>query len=154
MASIQDVKEYLKGFGIEVWEFSRPTSTAEEAAQAVGCSVAEIAKTVLFIVGDVPVAVVTCGDLKVKGALLKKALNLKGKVRFPGRDEVRRFTGYEPGGVCPFLLPDEVKIVIDSSLRRFPRVYAAAGNDRSAVPITVEELIKITDGIEASVCES
>lgn len=153
MVSIEQVKDHLKQFGIEVWEFSQLTSTAEEAAQAVGCSVSEIAKTVLFVVGDTPVVVVTCGDLKVKGKLLKRALNLKGKVRLPEACEVRDITGYEPGGVCPFLLPERVKIVIDSSLRRFPRVYAAAGNDRSAVPITADELIRITGGIEASVCD-
>ncbi len=118
MPSIEDVKHYLGSRGIEVREFEQLTPTAETAAKAVGCSPAEIAKSILFIVGNQPVVVVTCGDVKVKGSLLKKATGLTGKVRLPSEDEVVRLTGYAPGGVCPFLLPDDVRPVIDSSLRR------------------------------------
>ncbi|SMC26808.1 Cys-tRNA(Pro) deacylase, prolyl-tRNA editing enzyme YbaK/EbsC [Desulfacinum hydrothermale DSM 13146] len=152
MPTIQEVKAYLAQKGVQVWEFDQWTPTSELAARAVGCSVGEIAKSILFLVGDRPVVVVTCGDRKVKGSLLKKAVGLTGKVRLPKEDEVIRHTGYAPGGVCPFLLPDRVTVVIDSSMRRFPRVYAAAGNDRSAVPITVDRLLEITGGLEASVC--
>ncbi|MBC7357374.1 MAG: YbaK/EbsC family protein [Desulfacinum sp.] len=154
MPTIEDVKAFLEKKGIEVWEFDQWTPTSELAARAVGCSVAEIAKSILFLVGDRPVVVVTCGDLKVKGSLLKKAAGLTGKVRLPKEDEVIRHTGYAPGGVCPFLLPDHVTVVVDSSMRRFPRVYAAAGNDRSAVPVTVDQLLEITGGVEASVCQA
>lgn len=153
MPTIDEVKAYLAERNIEVWEFQEPTPTSEAAARAVGCSVAEIAKTILFIVGTVPVAVVTCGDMKVKGSKLKKAAQLTGKARLPETDEVIRFTGYAPGGVCPFLLPDDLQVMIDSSMRRFPRVYAAAGNDHSAVPITVDQLLNLTSGEEVAVCE-
>lgn len=154
MPSIADVKAYLKERSIEVWEFEELTPTSETAAKAVGCSVAEIAKSILFVVGDQPVVAVTCGDRRIKGSRLKQAAGLKGKVRLPGEDEVLRYTGYAPGGVCPFLLPPSVRIIIDSAMRRFPRVYAAAGNDRSAVPITVEQLLSLTGGIEAAVSDA
>ena len=153
MPTIEDVKSFLEDKGIEVWEFEQLTPTADRAAQAVGCTTAEIAKSILFLVGPHPVVVVTCGDHRIKGSRLKKAVGLKGKVRLPQEEEVRRHTGYAPGGVCPFLLPDHVRVVIDSSMRRFPRVYAAAGNDRSAVPITVDQLLEITGGVEASVSD-
>lgn len=153
MPTIDEVKSYLAQQGIEVWEFKEPTPNSEMAAQAVGCSVGEIAKTILFIVGGEPVVVVTCGDLKIKGSKLKKTAQLKGKVRLPEADEVIEFTGYAPGGVCPFLLPAELRVMIDSSMRRFPRVYAAAGNDHSAVPVTVDQLLQITSGEEVAVCE-
>ncbi|MGQ9484521.1 MAG: YbaK/EbsC family protein [Desulfosoma sp.] len=154
MPSIQDVKTYLAQYGIEVWEFEELTPTSETAAKAVGCKVAEIAKSILFVVGDQPVVVVTCGDRRIKGSRLKQATGLKGKVRLPGEDEVMRYTGYAPGGVCPFLLPKSVKVLIDTCMRQFPRVYAAAGNDRSAVPISVDQLLDITGGVEAAVSES
>ncbi len=154
MPSIADVKAYLTKQGIEVQEFEELTPTSETAAKAVGCSVAEIAKSILFVVGDQPVVAVTCGDRRIKGSRLKQAAGLTGKVRLPGEDEVLRYTGYAPGGVCPFLLPPSVKIVIDTAMRRFPRVYAAAGNDRSAVPITVEQLLSLTGGIEAAVSDA
>lgn len=154
MPTIADVKAYLGERNIEVWEFEELTPTSETAAKAVGCSVAEIAKSILFVVGDQPVVAVTCGDRRIKGSRLKQAAGLKGKVRLPGEEEVVRYTGYAPGGVCPFLLPPSVRVIIDSAMRRFPRVYAAAGNDRSAVPVTVEQLLSLTGGTEAAVSDA
>lgn len=154
MPDIHEVKDYLAEWGVEVWEFQEPTPTAETAALAVGCSAAEIAKTVLFIVGPTPVVVVTCGDVKITTSKLKQATGLTGKARLPQADEVKLHTGYAPGGVCPFLLPAALRILVDSSMRRFVRVYAAAGNDHSAVPITVDQLLEITGGEEVAVCET
>jgi len=153
MPTIDEVKSFLASQDIEVLEFEEPTPTSEAAARAVGCSVGEIAKTILFIVGTQPIVVVTCGDLKIKGSRLKQAAELKGKVRLPQAAEVVEYTGYQPGGVCPFLLPGDLTVLIDSSMRRFPKVYAAAGNAHSAVPISVDQLLKITGGEEVEVCE-
>lgn len=153
MPTIDDVKRFLRGRGIEVWEFEEPTPNSETAAQAVGCSVGEIAKSILFIVGGTPVVVVTSGDVRVKGSKLKRAVGFTGKVRLPEAEEVMACTGYAPGGVCPFLLPVGLEVVVDSSMRRFPVVYAAAGNEHSAVPLTVDQLLEITGGIEVKVCE-
>jgi len=153
MPTIEDVKQYLRERGIEVWEFEEPTPTSETAARAVGCSVGEIAKSILFIIGGTPVVVVTSGDVRVKGSKLKQAVGFTGKARLPEAEEVAAHTGYAPGGVCPFLLPAGLKVVVDRSMRRFPKVYAAAGNEHSAVPISVEQLLEITGGIEVAVCE-
>jgi len=153
MPTIEDVKQYLRERGIEVWEFEEATPTSETAARAVGCSVGEIAKSILFIIGGTPVVVVTSGDVRVKGSKLKQAVGFTGKARLPEAEEVAAHTGYAPGGVCPFLLPAGLKVVVDRSMRRFPRVYAAAGNEHSAVPITVEQLLEITGGAEVAVCE-
>lgn len=154
LPTIRDVTEYLSRHGVEVREFVEDTPTAEAAARAVGCTPAEIAKTVLFLVGAAPVAVVTSGDVKVRGSKLKQALGLAGKVRLPSAEEVERHTGYSPGGVCPFLLPAGLRIAVDASMRRFATVYAAAGNDHSAVPLGVDRLLELTGGVEVDVCES
>jgi len=146
MASLNDVKNYLADHNIEVWEYPEPTSTAQAAADAVGCCVAEIAKTLLFLVGGNAVVVVTCGDMKVKSSRLKQASGLSGKVKLPQADEVLTYTGYMPGGVCPFLLPEDLPVFLDTSLQRFSVVYAAAGNNHSAVPITVAQLEQLTGG--------
>ena len=153
MPTIEDVKRFLANRGIEVLEFEQPTPNSEAAARAVGCSVGEIAKTILFIIGDMPVVVVTSGDVRIKGSRLKQAVGFTGKVRLPLADEVIRHTGYAPGGVCPFLLPETLKLVVDVSMRRFPLVYAAAGNEHSAVPVTVDQLLQVTGGVEVDVCE-
>lgn len=153
MPTIEDVKRSLMEQGIEVWEFEEPTPNSHAAARAVRCSVAEIAKSILLLVGGEPVMVVTSGDVRVKNSRLKQVTGLKGKVRLPDADEVERHTGYAPGGVCPFLLPVGLDVLVDSSMRRFPRVYAAAGNDHSAVPITVDQILAMTGGKEVDVCE-
>ncbi len=153
MTAIMKLKEYLAGHQIEVWEYVEPTATAATAAAAVGCGVAEIAKTLLFLVGGTPVAVVTCGDMKVKSSRLKRASGLSGKVKLPQEDEVLKYTGYAPGGVCPFLLPAELPVFLDSSLQRFPIVYAAAGNHHSAVPVSMAQLEQLTGGRVVDLCD-
>jgi prolyl-tRNA editing enzyme YbaK/EbsC (Cys-tRNA(Pro) deacylase) len=153
MPTIEDVKRFLRDRNIEVREFVEATPNSEAAARAVGCSAAEIAKSILFIVGSAPIVVVTSGDVKVKGSKLKRAVGLTGKARLPEADEVIRHTGYAPGGVCPFLLPEGLRVLVDASMRRFPVVFAAAGNEHSAVPVTVDQLLEITGGIEVEVCE-
>ena len=152
MPSIEEVKRYLESHDIAVREYQQPTPTCETAAAAVGCTPAEIAKTLLFLVGGTPIAVVTCGDMKVKSSPLKKASGLSGKVKLPEAQEVLQQTGYSPGGVCPFLLPPELPVLLDRSMQRFDCVYAAAGNDYSAVPVTFEQLQTLTGGIPAEVC--
>ncbi len=148
-----EVKKYLQEKGISVLTFTEDTSTSELAAKAVGCSVAEIAKTMVVLIGDTPVVVVTSGDKKIKSSLLKKAAQLKGKVKFPKFNQVKEITGFDPGGVCPFLLPPNIKILIDESLRRFEIIYPAAGDAHSAAPMSVDKLLELTGGIECKVCE-
>jgi len=150
--TIDEVRKFLAGHGIPVLEFATPTPTVATAAAAVGCSEGEIAKTILFLVGNKAVAVVAAGDVRVKGPLLKKATGLSGQVRLPQPAEVVHHTGYAAGGVCPFLLPSQLPVLVDSSLRRFGTVYPAAGNDHSAVPLSVDRLLALTGGCEVTVC--
>jgi prolyl-tRNA editing enzyme YbaK/EbsC (Cys-tRNA(Pro) deacylase) len=152
MPGIDEVKDSLRKWGIEVREFAEPTPNSQAAARAVGCSVGEIAKSILVLIGGQAVLVVTSGDVKLKNPKLKQATGLTGKVRLPDAEDVIFHTGYAPGGVCPFLLPRELPVLVDSSMRRFPKVYAAAGNDHSAVPITVDQLLGVTGGTEVDVC--
>ena len=153
MSTLAEVKSYLAQRKIEVREYQQSTPTASAAAAAVGCDVAEIAKTLLFFVGGQSVVVVTCGDMKVKSSPLKLASGLSGKVKLPQADEVLQCTGYAPGGVCPFLLPEGLPVLLDVSLQRFPLVYAAAGSDYSAVPITYSQLQDLTGGQPVDVCQ-
>ena len=152
MASPRQVKDYLAAQSIDVWEYPEGTATAAAAAAAVGCSVAEIAKTILFLIGGRPVAVVTCGDVKVNSSRLKQAAGFAGKVKLPRADEVESHTGYAPGGVCPFLLPAGLPVLLDVSMQRFSVVYAAAGSSYSAVPVTVAQLERLTGGKLADLC--
>ena len=151
MPEIAKVKQFLCGHNITVLEFDNETPTAGSAAVVVGCSPAEIAKSILLLVGGVPVLVVTSGDTKVNSSKLKRVTGLRGKVKLPAAAEVLDYTGYTPGGVCPFLLPDDLPVYLDLSLQRFTIIYPAAGNEFSAVPIDYEALQRLTNGISADI---
>ena len=153
MPDIDKVEAWLKTKDVTVLRFAEATPTSATAAAAIGCTPAEIAKSILFIVGGAPALVVTSGDMKVRSGQLKQALGRSGKVRLPAGDEVRDLTGYLPGGVCPFLLPQELTVVVDRSLQRFATVYPAAGDDHSGVPVTPEQLRELCGGQWVEVCQ-
>ncbi|HHV06638.1 MAG TPA: YbaK/EbsC family protein [Firmicutes bacterium] len=148
------VQAWLDQFnlGLKIIDTPENTATAELAAAALGTEVGQIAKSLLFRVGDDDyVMVITAGDVKVKSGKLKAIVG--SKPRMASVDEVQAVTGYSIGGVCPFDLPEEskIKILLDDSLGRFPVVYAAAGTDHSAVGVTLEQLQQITGGTIVSV---
>jgi len=143
------VQTWLDQFdlGLKVINTPEHTATAEQAAAALGTEVGQIAKSLLFRIGDDKyVMVVTSGDVKVKSGKLKSVVG--SKPRLAGIEEVEKATGYSIGGVCPFDLPrgSDIQILLDRSLSRFPLVYAAAGSDHSAVGVTLDQLRQITDG--------
>jgi len=153
MTPIERVKKFLQNqeVKLEVIEFPEgATQTCELAAQALGVEPAQIAKSLLFVGKKTNVLVVTCGDEKVDQKKLKQ--HFGDKFRFARAEEVEEITGFPPGGVCPFALKQEIPIVIDESIRRFPVVYAAAGNAGSAVPVNLEQLLEVTGGQLLSVC--
>ncbi len=139
----QQVQAYLEQAGHAVDNFSRPTPTSAAAAEAVGCTVGEIAKSILLLVGKQPVLVITSGDTRVKSGRLKQASGLSGKVFLPDPKEVVRCTGYKPGAVSPFLLPKELPVFIDRSLQRFGKIYPAAGTSSSAVGLSFSRLLDL-----------
>lgn len=149
----QEVQSYLLEGGFFPKNFSCPTPSSHEAAKAIGCHVGEIAKSILLMVGHRPVLVVTSGDTKVKSGRLKTISALKGRVTFPAKEEVIQHTGYPPGSVSPFLLPANLDVFLDNSLRRFDIIYPAAGTESSLVPMTFGQLQEMTCGIPADICE-
>ena len=153
MPDTETVASWLAARGVAVLRFAADTPTAASAAQAIGCSAAEIAKSILFLVGGEPVLVVTAGDMKIRSGLLKQALGRSGKVRLPESGEVLAATGYLPGGVCPFLLPADLLVLVDRSLGRFAIVYPAAGDDHSGVPLTPRQLLELSGGREVEVSQ-
>jgi prolyl-tRNA editing enzyme YbaK/EbsC (Cys-tRNA(Pro) deacylase) len=152
MIAAKEVQELLGREGLAVQRADTPTRDSRSAAAAVGCTVVEIAKSILLLVGNRPVLVVAGGDVRVKSGLLKKATGWSGQVRLPAPDEVVRYTGYPPGAVSPFLLPKVLPVLLDQSLQRFPVIYPAAGDDRSSVGITFDHLQRLNGGRLVEVC--
>lgn len=149
----KQVQAYLSRQGLVPQNFTRPTPTSATAAAAVGCSVGEIAKSILLLVGKQPVIVITSGDTKVKSGRLKKAAGLTGKVTLPDAEEVKQYTGYAPGGVSPFLLPEDLPVFLDLSLQRYELIYSAAATDSSAVALTFTQLGELCGGTIVDVCD-
>ncbi len=138
------VRKYLeeRGFGDRLREHSESIDTVEHAAQQIGCSEAEIAKTLSFISDGKAMLIVAAGDAKVNNGKFKAAFHTKPSMI--ARDMVEELTGFKPGGVCPFAVKKDVPIWLDVSMKRFEKVYPAAGNEFASAQFTPEELEKIT----------
>lgn len=139
------------GIDTRVVEFEQPTRTSAEAAAAIGCTIAEIAKSVVFRAkpSHRAVVVVTSGDNRVSEA---KVSSLVGeKLGRADADFVRESTGYAIGGVAPLGHAKPVVLVLDTDLRRFSKVWAAAGTPFSVFPLTPEQLVAVTGASWADV---
>ena len=138
--SIEKVRAYFKPLGIEgrIREFDVSSATVELAAVAVGVEGARIAKSLSFKVEDKPIIVVVAGDAKVDNSRYKAQFHTKAKMLT--HEEAHELIGHDVGGVCPFALPEDVKVYLDVSLKRFETVFPAAGSSNSAVEMTCDEL--------------
>ena len=136
----ESVKAWLdaRGFGDRITEHSETIDTVEHAARQIGCSEAEIAKTLSFIVDDKPVIIVMAGDGRVNSSKFKAKFHTKPSM-IP-RDRVEELTGFQPGGVCPFGVNEGVKVYLDESLKKYETVFPAAGTGNSDIELTIPEL--------------
>ena len=128
-----------KGYGDKITIHNETIDTVEHAAERIGCSEAEIAKTLSFIVDDSPVIVVMAGDGRVNSSKFKAQFHTKPHM-IP-REEVENMTGFQPGGVCPFGVPEAIPVWLDVSMKRFGFVHPAEGNEYASVKLTPEELM-------------
>ena len=143
----EKVFEWLskKGFADRVIDHTDIIDTVEHAATQLGCSEAEIAKTLSFIVDDKPVIVVMAGDGRVNSSKFKAQFHTK-----PGmipRERVEEITGFVPGGVCPFAVPDDIPVWLDVSMNRFSVIHPSAGNEYTSVKLTPDELELASDAV-------
>ena len=141
--SLVSAENYLKekGFLDHVIELKESTATVAMAAEALGVEPGMIAKTLSFMQGDTAVLILTEGTAKVDNRKYKDTFHTKAKM-IPF-DEVEDKVGHAPGGVCPFGVKEGVEVYLDESLKKFDTVYPAAGNDHSAVKLTIPELEQI-----------
>jgi prolyl-tRNA editing enzyme YbaK/EbsC (Cys-tRNA(Pro) deacylase) len=125
---------------VEVREFDESTRNSELAAQALGCTVPEIAKSVVFV-GKSTAVVVISGDKRVDAAKLSKLIGEEVRVARP--DEVRERTGFPIGGVPPFPHVEGVEVYPDASLARFQHVWAAGGTPNAVFRIGTSDLLRL-----------
>jgi len=133
------------GLKLEIVSLPQSTRTAAEAAQAVGCQLGQIAKSIVFQSekGN-PVLVIASGANRIAEEKLEKILG--EKIQKADADFVRQETGFVIGGVPPFGHKKKIVTFIDKDLFNFSEIWAAAGDSFSVFKTTASELVKITDG--------
>lgn len=134
------------GSDFEVLEFTESTRTAEEAAAAIGCTVAQIGKSLIFRTTETsrPVLVVASGINRVDEK--KVAQTIGEKITRADADFVRAKTGYAIGGVPPVGHLSPPIVLLDEDLLNFDSIWAAAGTPNAVFRLTPAQLLHLTRG--------
>lgn len=140
------------GVNVDIVRFPEGTRTAADAATAIGCDVAAIAKSIVLSSDRGPVLVLTSGANRVDYAKVAVALGAGG-VRRADAEEARTATGYPIGGTAPFGHPAPVPILCDADLLAFDEVWAAGGTPDTVFAIGSDELVRSTGATVADVAE-
>ena len=122
-----------RGLDVEARELPGSTRTAKDAAAAVGCEVAQIVKSLVFMRDDAPVLVLCAGDRRVDA----EALGLRAATG----DEARAATGFAIGGIPPLGHERDLPTVVDESLLRFDTVWCAAGTPNAVFSVATAALV-------------
>ena len=138
------------GLEIEVSEFPAGTRTAADAAEAIGCDVAQIVKSLVFVADDAPVLCLTSVAKRVDETKLAAALGTE-QVTKEDADQARAATGYVIGGTPPFGHDTTITTVCDRDLTVFEEVWAAAGTPDTVFPLRPSVLLAISSALVADV---
>ena len=147
-ASAQKVQQALDHIGkqLEVVELPGSTRTSQEAAQAVGCQVGQIAKSIIFraLASQRPIMVIASGPNRVNEKVIETLIGETiGKA---DADFVRQRTGFVIGGVPPVGHPEQIETFIDMDLLQYPEIWAAAGTPHAVFRLTPADLMRMTGG--------
>ncbi|MEA2662834.1 MAG: hypothetical protein QOH08_2406 [Chloroflexota bacterium] len=139
-----------RGVPITVTRFGATTRTAQDAARQIGCTVAEIVKSLVFLADGAPVVVLCSGADRVDESKLKALLGASG-IRRATANEAKSATGFAIGGVPPFGHAADLRVVVDRGLLQFTAVWAAAGLPDAVFPIAPAELVRLAGATDADV---
>jgi prolyl-tRNA editing enzyme YbaK/EbsC (Cys-tRNA(Pro) deacylase) len=139
------------GIEPEIRRFSEDTRTAEQAAAAIGCELAQIVKSLVFEVGGQPVLVLASGANRVSTAKVSEILG--GEVGRAEAGLVRDATGFAIGGIPPFGHRTPLRTTIDRQLMDHDVVFGAAGTPDSVFPVAPDLLVAASGGTVADIAE-
>ena len=135
---------------IELEEIAR---SAVDAANSLDVEVGAIVKTLVFVIRrqthEIPVIALVAGDKRCNTDAFIKLLDIEGKIVKPDADRVKEITGYSIGAVSPIGLPNELHLIIDSSLKRFETIWSAAGHTHCVFAATYKQLKEMTNATES-----
>jgi len=134
--------------GITIHFFPHSTATAPLAADAIGCEIGQIAKSLCFLVHDQPILVIAAGDQRIDDRKLATLLDVTRKqVKFATPAQCLEHFGYAPGGVPPIAHRRRPHAVyLDASLKRYTQLYPAGGSSNAIFGITLAQLVQISGG--------
>lgn len=134
------------GEGFEVLEFEKSTRTAADAAAAIGCTVSQIAKSLLFMAADSrrPVLVIASGSVHVDEA--KVSALLDEAIERANAEFVRENTGFAIGGVPPVAHRKQPIVFVDETLLGYEEIWAAAGTPNAIFRLGPEDLVRLSGG--------
>ena len=134
----------------QVRDLPEPAPTAATAAAQLGCDIGAIANSLVFDADGAPLLVLTSGGHRVDTVKVAAGLGV-GKLRRADPEFVYASTGQRIGGVAPVGHPAPIRTLVDTALRDYERVWAAAGHAHTVFPTTFDELVRITSGTPAEV---
>ncbi|CAI49525.1 YbaK domain protein [Natronomonas pharaonis DSM 2160] len=153
-AAFREHAEDQYGLEIDVHEFPEGTKTAADAADAVGCDLAQIASGIVFDVEGDLVVVVTSGANRVSEPKLAAECNVDtASVSMADADDIKETLGWAIGGVPPFCHETDVPVYMDETLTQHDDVWAAAGTPEAVFPIPPAKLRELADAAVVDVAE-
>jgi prolyl-tRNA editing enzyme YbaK/EbsC (Cys-tRNA(Pro) deacylase) len=142
---VQRVADHLRAVAAEsrIEEFPAVTLTAEDAARAIGCDLAQIVKSLVFECDGRPVLVMIPGDRRADSAKVAAAVPCE-KAKIAGPEAVRAATGFEPGAVAPFPLPGISTVLVDEELLVHEVVWTGAGSHHHVAAFAPPDLVRLS----------
>jgi prolyl-tRNA editing enzyme YbaK/EbsC (Cys-tRNA(Pro) deacylase) len=142
---VERVAQFARDTGAEVRieEFAEGTPTAVDAANAVGCSLAQIVKSLVLDCDGRPVVALVPGDRRGDPRKIAAAVGAE-RAKVAGPERVLQVTGFEAGAVAPFPLPEIERILIDPRLLRYDRLWIGAGSRRHLASLPPSELVRLS----------
>ena len=140
------------GPSFTVVEFDESTHTAQDAADAIGCDLAQIAKSILFrSASGKPVLVIASGTNRVDETKVKALLGEKIERASP--DFVKETTGFEVGGVPPLGHSSACVVYLDEDLKAYPTLWAAGGTPNAVFEIGFAKLAEMSGAMVADIAK-
>ena len=144
---VERIAVFLRASGAEarLEELPAATPTAQAAADAIGCALDEIVKSIVFVCADRPVLVLVPGDRRADADKVATAAGT-AEARIGRAAEVVAATGLAPGAVSPFPPPAGMPILIERTVLSSPAVWVGAGTERHMARLAPVELVRLTRG--------
>jgi prolyl-tRNA editing enzyme YbaK/EbsC (Cys-tRNA(Pro) deacylase) len=141
------VAEFLDAAGAEarLEEVASDAATATGAADAVGCTLGQIVKSLVVLCDGTPVVVLVPGDRRADTGKIARLTSVR-RVKIATPEVVHEVTGFEPGAVAPFPLPALVEVLVERRFLQYRLVWSGAGSPQHLVRLTPSELVRLSRG--------